>query len=79
MAIHVAARRYHTLVDVEAFCSAQTCHISVRAGRTAGRGARLVNRVTFARSSVPPPSEVPHRSHTFTPVDTGVCGSHSEV
>ena len=79
VATHVAARRYNTLVEVEAFCGAQTCHISLRAGRTAGRGARLVSRVTFARSSAPPSSEVPHRSHTFTPVDTGVCAIQSEV
>ncbi|KAL0048489.1 hypothetical protein WJX82_004358 [Trebouxia sp. C0006] len=43
--------------------SPQTCDIPLRSGRTAGRGARLVNRVLFARSSAPVDSMVANNSH----------------
>ena len=68
----------NTVSEVEAFCSPQTCDIPLRAGRTAGRGARLVNRVSFARSSAPFDSKVPYDNATSTPA-TGVCAICAQV
>ncbi|KAL0024531.1 hypothetical protein WJX79_002081 [Trebouxia sp. C0005] len=45
-------------------CALQTAETIIRCtGRTAGRGARLVNRVSFARTSAPFVSEVDNNSH----------------
>lgn len=72
------AMPFNTVLEVEAFCSPQTCDIPLRSGRTAGRGARLVNRVSFARSSAPVDSKVPYENVTSTPA-TGVCAFCAQV
>ncbi len=72
------AKPFNIVLEVEAFCSPQTCVIPLRAGRTAGRGARLVNRVSFVRSSAPFDSKVPYENATSTPA-TQVCAICAQV